>query len=474
VNAESPKESTLDPAFSSALQGVLAARIKGFRQLKECQKLTAGASQETFRILVSTDDGERRFALRRSLPTLQGGTPGQVGLDTEARLLQLAATANIPVPGVIHVLTESDGLGEGFLMTWLEGETLGQRIVKSAELADIRPQLARQCGEVLARLHAIEIDADMQGRLPTVSPAALVRDTWEWYQSLEVPAPMIDFAARWLLENLPAESRQTLVHGDFRNGNLMIDKSGIHAVLDWELAQIGDPVRDLGWLCVNSWRFGNAGLPVGGFGTIEDLLAGYEAVSGIAISEEDLRFWQVFGSFWWSTTTLGMAASWRSGDTPSLERPVIGRRSSEAQMDCVNLLIPGDLELPEAIDPGHGTQLPMPAELLEGVRTFLKEEVAVNANAHFSFLARVAANSLGIAQREFLYGPGLARAEHERLRAMLGDGELDRLRWQLAKELRGGLALDSPGLTQHLRLTVAGQLYIDQPHYSAIAGPLRP
>ncbi|MEQ9465089.1 MAG: phosphotransferase family protein [Haliea sp.] len=471
MTSETRKETTLDPAFSSALQALLGVKIEGFRQLQECQKLTAGASQETFRILVSTDQGDRQFALRRCPPTQQGGTTlSQIGLETEAQLLQLAATAGIPVPRVIHVLTESDELGEGFLMAWLEGETLGQRIVKSEKFADIRPHLARQCGETLARLHAIDIDARMRKRLPTVSPAALVQETWEWYQGLNVPAPMIDYSARWLLENLPRESRQTLVHGDFRNGNLMINESGLHAVLDWELTQIGDPVRDLGWLCVNSWRFGKAELPVGGFGTVEDLLAGYQAVSGIEISREDLRFWQVFGSFWWSITTLAMASTWRSGETPSLERPVIGRRSSEAQMDCVNLLVPGKFEQPEDPALDNGTQLPMPAELLEGVRTFLKDEVAASANSHFSFLAKVAANSLGIAQREFLHGPRLALAEHGRLQALLGTGGLDELRWKLAEALRSGLPLKTPGLADHLRLTVAGQLSIDQPHYSALSG----
>lgn len=115
---------------------------------------------------------------------------------------------------------------------------------------------------------------------------------------------MIDYTARWLLQHLPVDSRRTLVHGDFRNGNLMIDAGGIRAVLDWELAQIGDPVRDLGWLCVNSWRFGRSDLPVGGFGTVEDLLEGYRAVSGIDIDRAELTFWQVFGSFWWAVTTL--------------------------------------------------------------------------------------------------------------------------------------------------------------------------
>jgi aminoglycoside phosphotransferase (APT) family kinase protein len=72
-------------------------------------------------------------------------------------------------------------------------------------------------------------------------------------------------------------NRVTLVHGDFRHGNLIIGPDGVRAVLDWELAHLGDPMEDLGWICVNSWRFGEIDKPVGGFGSREELFAGYEA-----------------------------------------------------------------------------------------------------------------------------------------------------------------------------------------------------
>jgi hypothetical protein len=165
-----------------------------------------------------------------------------------------------------------------------------------------------------------------------------------------------------------------------------------------------------------------------------------------------------------------MANAWRTGETPSLERPVIGRRSSEGQMDCVNLLIPGEFELPEsgrALD--EGTQLPMPAELLRGVADFLTADVAAQLDSHSGFLAKVAANSLGIAQREFQYGGQLARQEQRRLQELLKkDAELDELRWELVNALRAGMPLDSPALAEHLRQTVAGQLAVDQPSYSAL------
>jgi len=459
-------------AFTTALEKVLSRELAGFRALLSCQQLTAGASQETYRIRVADAMGERQFALRRSQPSLQGDSSvGTISLATEARLFQLAAEAGIPGPGIRYVMVPGDGLGSGFIMDWLEGETLGQRIVRADEYANIRPRLARECGQILGRIHALDWRAaGLSEALPEVNPKTLVDETWAYYRDFNVPVPMIDYTWRWLRDNLPCESRTTLVHGDFRNGNLMVTPQGITAVLDWELAHIGDPVRDLGWLCVNSWRFGNEALPVGGFGEIKDLLAGYRETSGLDITREELAFWQVFGSFWWAMATLQMANAWRSGETPSLERPVIGRRSSEAQMDCVNLLIPGEFSLPEPnVEIARGTQLPMPAELLAGVATFLKEDVAVQLDPHNSFLARVAANSLSIAQRELQFGGELAAHEKERLRALLGrTGELDALRWELVERLRTDMPLDTPGLAEHLRQTVAGQLAIDQPRYSAL------
>jgi aminoglycoside phosphotransferase (APT) family kinase protein len=462
----------MEADFQQTLASVLARELEGFSELVACEKLTAGASQETYRLNCSTDGGEVVLALRRSVPTLRSGSGvGAIGLDTEAKLLKLAADAGIPEPNVLYVLQQADGLGAGFLMQWLEGETLGQRITRAEEFAELRPQLAFQCGAELARVHALDWEgAGLAQTLPVISPAALIDETWAAYCDLDLPVPMIDYAWRWLKQNLPQKSRRSLVHGDFRNGNLMVTPAGINAVLDWELAHIGDPVRDLGWLCVNSWRFGQRQLPVGGFGEIEQLLAGYQSVSAIEVPLQEVRFWEVFGSFWWAMATLRMAHSWRTGETPSLERPVIGRRSSEAQMDCVNLLIPGSFALPASVAAlTDGTQLPMPAELLESVRDFLKTEVATKTDSHTGFMARVAANALGIAQRELLHGAGLAAAEQERLGALLKqEPDLDSLRWQLVQALRDDLPLDTAGLADHLRQTVAGQLSIDQPRYSAL------
>ena len=446
--------------FQQRLAAALARGVAGFESLESAERLTGGASQQTWRLQVVRNGEPQTLCLRRSAGSVDAG---KITPAIEARLLQVSGEAGLPVPGVLMVLEPGDAIGEGFVMGWLEGEALGGRITHSRRFADIRPKLAYQCGEILARLHAIDCDATgLSDQLQFATPEELVRATWEQYQAFGSPQPMIDHAARWLLEHLPPAAEPALVHGDFRNGNLMVsEQAGVIGVLDWELAGIGDPIRDLGWVCTNSWRFGRADLPVGGFGQVEDLLAGYKAVSGHAVDPEHLRFWVVFGSFWWSVCCLIMAESYRSGENRSVERPAIGRRASEGQADCVALLIPGEVSLPEpraAEDP-----LPRAEELLGSVAEFLATEVAPELAGANGYLAKVAANSVAIAAREASLGPALLAAERKRLEALPGLASPTRM--ALAEALRDGMALDTPGLAQHLRLCVHGQLAIDQPDY---------
>jgi len=455
----------------AALSRVLTERVPAFRSIESCDRLSGGASQETYRVVIETADGSRKFAMRRAPGgqkySLSGAGPS---LPTEAKLLVAARGAGVPEPTILHVFEERDGLGDGFLMEWLDGETLGARITRAPELDAIRPQLARQCGEVLARIHAIDVRrAGLADALQQRTPEQLVRETWELYQAYSTPQPMIDFAARWLLAHLPPLLAPRLVHGDFRNGNLMISaEHGIVAVLDWELAHLGDPLRDLGWLCTNSWRFGRSELPVGGFGTIDDLLAGYAAVSGTPVDPDHVKFWIVFGSFWWSVGTLSMAQYYRLGGDKSVERPTIGRRSSECQVDCVNLLIPGPVDDPTSGANQSTLDMPRADELLTAVRDFLRNDVMSATTGRTNFHARVASNALDIVLRELDLGSAHRTREREGLERVLGhSGDLEALRWELVRSLRdSSMPLDRAGLADHLRQTVVTQAAIDQPQYS--------
>ena len=452
--------------LEAKLTDVLQARLPGVETLVSCDRLSGGASQETYRIIIRQNGQPRTLALRRS----PGGTQLQaaIGPATEAAIFRTTRAAGVPGPEIFHVLAEADGVGDGFLMEWIEGEALGARIVRNEEFAAIRPRLARQFGEVAARIHAIDVEATgLASLLTRKTPEGYVGELWSHYRAMESPQPMIDYTARWLLDHLPSPHEPRLVHNDFRNGNLMISpERGVVAVLDWETAHIGAPIRDLGWVCTNSWRYGSE-LPVGGFGEIEDLLAGYESVSGTAVTRDDLHFWIVFGSFWWAVQTLSMTGIYRSGPDRSVERAAIGRRTSECQVDCVNLLIPGPAELPEATA-DSSLDVPTARELVESIRDFLRGDVMSQTHGRTRFLARVAANTLDIVLRELALGERHRERDREGLERILATtGDLANLRWKLVNALRdGSMPLDSPGLADHLRRTVITQAAIDQPHYS--------
>jgi aminoglycoside phosphotransferase (APT) family kinase protein len=294
------------------------------------RRLSGGASLETWAF--DLDDGAPLILRRRPEGAAMRETA--LPLASEAALIRAADAAGAPAPSVVHVCVPEDGLGEAYVMRRLEGETLGRRIVRDEAFAIVRPSLAHRCGEVLARIHAVPTIGLPQ--LATSDARGELSRYEDIYRQLGARRPILEAAFRWL-ETIapPPPERPVLVHGDFRNGNLMIHpQGGLVGVLDWELAHLGDPAEDLGWICVNSWRFGEWRKPVGGFGDYADLLAGY----GAGISLERVTFWQALGSLKWGVMCLMMYSSFASGQDRSIERAMIGRRTSETEIDLVKLM----------------------------------------------------------------------------------------------------------------------------------------
>src|SRR5690606_25871082 len=215
----------------------------------------------------------------------------------EPALLSEAGRVGVPVPIVRFVLDPDDDLGHGFVMDRVDGEALGRRVVHDEAYSAARPGFARRCGEILASIHTM--DAGRAGLGGAGARAATIDEQVEGFERLldadDVARPVLELGLRWLREHQAPTPTTAVVHGDFRVGNLLVEPTGIQAVLDWELAHRGDPAEDLGWLCVRSWRVGGAGR-VGGIGEVEDLLAGYEAAGGRTVSAAEVRYWEVFGN----------------------------------------------------------------------------------------------------------------------------------------------------------------------------------
>jgi aminoglycoside phosphotransferase (APT) family kinase protein len=327
--------SSRDPAIGEALRRVLARLDPHIRDIGNLTRLSAGATNETWSLDAIRDAGEEPLILRRSAV---GRGPGVLSLQTEAQVLSAVHGCRVPVPEVRYVLAPQDELGEGFLMQRIAGATLPGKILRDPALALVRPQLASQLGAIAAAIHAV--DLSRLPSLPLLDAQRHVQHLHSQYQAQETPRPVFELAFRWLREHLPPATPAVLVHGDYRHGNLVVGARGVHAVLDWELAHLGDPVEDLAWLCIPPWRFGELDKPVGGFGKREELLEAYESASGSSVDPARLEWWAVLGSLRWGVMCADMPKWLRSGRDTSVERALISRRASESELDLLRLLAP--------------------------------------------------------------------------------------------------------------------------------------
>ncbi|MEM9668061.1 MAG: phosphotransferase family protein [Pseudomonadota bacterium] len=324
--------------IESALNALASNLGESGSKIANLARLSGGASQETWSFdLISPDGGQKRQILRRAPNGLsEARSDNAMTLADEARLIEAAGRTGVPVPLVVHICTPNNGLGEAFIMDFLEGETIAPRILRSDDLATARSSLAAQCGEALASVHRIETSALPE--LEASSAADQLNRYEELYHEYDIPRPTFDLAFQILRETLPEPMEPVLVHGDFRLGNLMINRSGLAGILDWELAHFGDPREDIGWICVNSWRFGRTENRVGGFGDLDTFLDAYADAGGQRFSPKDIDWWEMLGSLKWGIMCITMYDMYRSGADPSVERAAIGRRVSETEIDLIALM----------------------------------------------------------------------------------------------------------------------------------------
>jgi aminoglycoside phosphotransferase (APT) family kinase protein len=316
--------------------------LPGAPSIAGVERLSGGANNETWAFDAVTSGGVAALILRRKagVGMRAPGDPDDAAIapEHEAALISAVGGAGVPVPAVRAVLAPDDGLGRGFLMDRLPGETRPKRLLRDPAYATARARVLADCGRALATLHAVPAAA-----LPPlrVSSAAAELALWERRWRRHAGArPAFELALRWLHDHLPdPPARPAPLHGDFRNGNLLLDAAGLRAVLDWELACIGDPMADLGWFCVASWRFGELDARAGGFGPLDALLEAYRGAGGRADADR-VRYWEVLGTFRWGVMCLDMAAAWRAGRDRSVERTAVGRRASETELDLLRLIAP--------------------------------------------------------------------------------------------------------------------------------------
>ncbi len=314
--------------FEAELGAVLQPALGSGVTIDDLRRLTGGASRTTWAFTARTGDESKRLILRT-------GSPDDVhaGMELEAGVQTLAAAQGAPVPEIIAASDSVEPLGNPYLVcAEVPGETIVRRIQRGLDDTG-RSRLLTQCASALAAIHRADPEAaDLPGddqlsrwrtELDTMGDTTA---TFEW-------------AFRWLEHNRPPVASRTVVHGDFRMGNLIVDGSDLAAVLDWELTHAGDPREDLAWFCIRAWRFGaSKAQAAGGLGAIDDFLTAYERAGGVRVDRAGFRWWQVLATLRWGVICRYQAQRHLCGQTPSVELATIGRRVCETEWDLLNLL----------------------------------------------------------------------------------------------------------------------------------------
>lgn len=287
-------------------------------------RIPGGASRETWSFDARwSEDGatfERSFIARRD-PT---GSLLDSNNDLEFELYTALEGSGIPAPSVHWIDRDGKAIERPFyIMTRLAGATDARTLVTSPEYADIRPAIARQKTEILAKIHAFDIDRVPRLERPPSCERAALHEVEKWERTMRAdmlePQPVLELAFSWLKRHLPPPpARLALVHGDYRTGNFLYDKTaGITGILDWEMAHAGDPIEDLGWVVIKSWRWAGDER-VGGLTTRDEFVRMYQDAGGVKVDPAALQFWEVFSNVKFAIIFITGTKAIVQGKTPDL------------------------------------------------------------------------------------------------------------------------------------------------------------
>jgi aminoglycoside phosphotransferase (APT) family kinase protein len=345
-----------DPVdLASALAGVLDRLGLGDGPV-ELSPIGEGHSNVT----LLTVRGTVEVVLR--LPPSGPLAPKTHDIVREARLLAALAGTAVPCPRILHIEPDPAVLGRPFsLMSKIEGDPVGATIHPSLDEPEERRGVANAAVDALVAIHAVDWRANA-GLVRLAPPDGYLgrqvsRFTALLHANATRPLPALDAVAKWLAQHIPDTSTTCLVHGDFRLGNLLFARAAparVDAVVDWEMATLGDPLADLGYFLACYAEAGDDSDPMfvlsdvtrrPGFPSRAELAARYAECSGRPVDELDfyvvLAVWKAaiflegsFGRYQAGTTSDPFFATLETGVPSLAERALRLARKADPSNDC--------------------------------------------------------------------------------------------------------------------------------------------
>jgi len=332
--------------LQTALEEQLRALTHSDVRVENLKMLAGGASQETWRLDLHVADNETRGDYKLVLRRQLGGKIYRDALDLarEFRVMQIAYASNVLLPypqAFMPRLLDRPAA----LLHRKEGETIGRRIVREPALENARRQLPAQMGEMLARIHRMDLEKYALRLFLPQPPVEQTPAQWACTRleknldEIREPHPALELGLRWLRRHEPpAPKTLVLLHGDYRIGNMIVNENGLASVLDWEFAHIGDPYDDIAWSLVRDWRFGNDHLRFGGIAQPDEFFAGYERGMNTTLEPARVEYWEVMGNVRWAVGMLNQAQRHLRGQEPNLEFASLGRRCAEVELEVLRLI----------------------------------------------------------------------------------------------------------------------------------------
>ncbi|MDX2154952.1 MAG: phosphotransferase family protein [Hyphomicrobiaceae bacterium] len=334
----------LEPTSFAALCPWLAAEIGAERvEIANAALLAGGAVQQNWRLDVAATGGPRDGTHAWVLRT-DAAASLDVSLDrlSEFRCIEAAHRAGVMVAEPIAASADVGLIGRPFaIQALVAGNAQARRIVRDPDLASFGDALAGEIGRQLALIHAVRPAPGVLTFLPVPIANPSRRSVAEMRKGLDGASearPAIEYILSWLDANAPDPRVLTLVHGDFRTGNYMVDRGRLTAVLDWEFCHWGDPREDLGWFIARCWRFGNDDKVAGGIARLASLLEGYNAIAEAKVTAPELAYFEVLAAARWAVISLLQGDRFVKDGERSLELALTGLMPPEMEWDALDII----------------------------------------------------------------------------------------------------------------------------------------